>query len=274
MARMACAPRRPDVQETPSHAPPESPGRLAEACVALHASGQYRACIGRARAVLAQRAPARCHAEAFAISCAAGAASLAELGDPRGALDMIADEQEHAAGDAPALLVLATAVGDVLVTAGRAADALRPLEQTVDDVRQRGEARALVRALRHLGRALLDAGRPEDAVRALEESIALEATAEPEAPRALGHLTLARAFLRTGDLTRAEAALDTALDLAARFEERGLQARARLAAAHLARERGARKDAEASLDEAQDLADELAMMPLMERCRAFARTLR
>jgi tetratricopeptide (TPR) repeat protein len=273
MAGMACAPRRPDVQETPSHAPPESPGRLAEACVALHASGQYRACVERARAVLGQREPARC-AEAFAISCAAGAASLAELGDPRGALEMIADEQEHAAGNAPALLVLATAVGDVLVTAGRAADALRVLEQTVADVRQRGEARALVRALRHLGRALVDAGRPGDAVRALEESIALEASAEPEAPRALGHLTLAGAFARTGDLTRAEAALDTALDLAARFGERGLEARARLAAAHLARERGEREDAEASLDAAQDLADELAMMPLVERCRAFARALR
>jgi tetratricopeptide (TPR) repeat protein len=246
----------------------------AGACLALHASGQYRASVDRARAMLGQREAHRGDAASFALACAAGAASLAELGDARGALAMLEAERVHATGHAAALLLLAIAEGDVLVTAGRAADAVSLLERAADEALQRGDGHALVHARRHLGRALVDAGRAGAAIGVLEESIALEASVEAPVPRALGHLTLARAFLRTGEVTRAEAALETALDMAAHFEERGVEARARLAAADLARERGERDDAEASLDEAQDLADELAMMPLIERCRALARTLR
>lgn len=240
------------------------------------ALGRYQEALRTARDLLDRLEGARA-TERFGLSgipysgaCAYAAECLAYLGDVDGALRMI--EQGRRVADAAnhlySQMVVAAAHGEVLVAAGRAAEAVEVLERAATVCRQKNFLGQLVNSLRHLGQAHVLAGRPVDALAALDESIALQEKAGVSVARSSKHLWRSRAYLDLGDLGRAEEALGACLEFAERQGERGVEGWARLLGAELALRRSDRGEAARWLDEAQAIAEELAMAPLLERCRA------
>ena len=203
------------------------------------------------------------------------AESLGELGDHEGALELIQRGQRvaDAANHLYSQMVLAAAQGDVLVGAGRGAEAIAVLEGAVRSCREKNFVGQLINALKHLGRAYVLTGRSDAAIPLIQESIDLQEKASVYVLRTLQHTALAMAHLDLGDLEAAEANLKKALEFAERNGERTWEGWARLVWGELALRRGDRTTAAQRLDEAQEIAEELGARPLLERCRVALRRL-
>jgi tetratricopeptide (TPR) repeat protein len=251
-------------------------------CHACHALGRHAETLEHGYRILALLEGASA-SERFGLSglpysgaCALLAASLGELGDHAGALELI--ERGRRVADAAnhlySQLVLAAAHGAVLVDAGRADEAIRVLEPAVRTCREKNFVGQLINALKHLGRAYTLAGRPAETIGPIQEAIDLQQKANVYVQRTLKHTALAAAHLELGRLEEAEAHLATALDFAERTGERSWEGQARLVGGDLALRRGDRAAAERFYDEAQEIAEELGMRPLVERCRARLLALR
>jgi tetratricopeptide (TPR) repeat protein len=193
----------------------------------------------------------------------AGAAQMLEEGQ------RVADLASHLYSQT----TLAAVRGRVLVAAGRPHDAIAVLEPTAAACREKHFVGQLINALKYLGDAYVHAGRAADAVAPVRESIALQEQAKVYVERTYKHTVLTRAYLALGDLDHAEVELAQALGFAERNAERGHEGWARLVGAEIAARRGDHAGAAALLDEATDIAEELAMRPLLERCRALLTTM-
>jgi class 3 adenylate cyclase/tetratricopeptide (TPR) repeat protein len=250
-------------------------------CHSYESLGRYTEALRQAREITGllegPRATERFGLSGFPYTgaCAIAAECLGELGDHVGALDHIRQGQRVAdgAGHLYSQMVLAASHGQVLVSAGRAEDAIAVLEPAAKTCREKKFVGQLVNALKHLGRAYVLAGRPAEAITPEQESIDLQEKAKVYVNRGIQHTILAEAHLAQGDLEQATAALEAALDFAQRNGERGIEGWARLAGGELALRRGDRAAAAQCFDEAQEIAEELAMRPLVERCRTALRTL-
>jgi tetratricopeptide (TPR) repeat protein len=161
----------------------------------------------------------------------------------------------------------------VLVAAGRAEEAIRLGEATAATCREKRFVGQLINTLRYLARAYLAVGRAADAAQAMRESIAAHEAAGVRVVRGRQLVTLARAQHALGDLAGARATLQEAMGFCERQKERGAEGWVHLGLAEVAATAGERAEAAARLDQAQEIAEELGMRPLVERCRALARTL-
>jgi class 3 adenylate cyclase/tetratricopeptide (TPR) repeat protein len=208
-------------------------------------------------------------------ACANAAESLLELGDTAGAMAMI--ERGRAVADATGHLYSQMTVAayhtGVLVAAGRAEEAIGLGEVTATTCREKRFVGQLINTLRYLARAYLAVGRPADAAQAMRESIAAHEAAGVRVVRGRQLVTLARAQRALGDLAGARATLQEAMGFCERQKERGAEGWVHLGLAEVAATAGDRAEAAARLDQAQEIAEELGMRPLVERCRALARTL-
>jgi class 3 adenylate cyclase/tetratricopeptide (TPR) repeat protein len=208
-------------------------------------------------------------------ACANAAESLLELGDTAGAMAII--ERGRAVADATGHLYSQMTVAayhtGVLVAAGRAEEAIRLGEATAATCREKRFVGQLINTLRYLARAYLAVGRAADAAQAMRESIAAHEAAGVRVVRGRQLVTLARAQHALGDLAGARATLQEAMGFCERQKERGAEGWVHLGLAEVAATAGERAEAAARLDQAQEIAEELGMRPLVERCRALARTL-
>ncbi|MGH7276250.1 MAG: AAA family ATPase, partial [Candidatus Rokuibacteriota bacterium] len=170
-------------------------------CHAYHSLGQYAKGVEQAREITGLlEGP---HAtERFSLSglpysgaCALGAECLAEVGDRAGALTLITEGRRVAdtANHLYSQMVVAAAHGDVLVSAGRAAEAIEILEATATTCREKKFVGQLINALKHLGRAYVLAGRPAEAIAPERESIDLQETAKVYVNRGIQHTSLVEA---------------------------------------------------------------------------------
>jgi tetratricopeptide (TPR) repeat protein len=208
-------------------------------------------------------------------ACANAAESLIELGDVAGAAAMVA--RGRAVADATGHLYTQTTVAayeaGVLVASGRPEEAITLAETNAAICRDKRFVGQLINTLRFLARAYLAVGRPADAARVMRESIAAHQAAGVSVVRGRQLVILADAQRQLGDLAGARATLEEAMGFCERQKERGTEGWVRLGMAELAAVAGDRARATAELDQAQDIAEELGMRPLVERCRAVARTL-
>ena len=249
------------------------PAELLDRARADHDAGLYHDALATARELLAfldevdelERIAEHTHPRVSA--CAIGARSLSELGDPPGALELIAQGRAVLdASNAKSRLELDAAEGLVLARSGRVEAAIALLEEATAACRGAGADAALVAMLEALASAYVNAGRYDLAIAGAQEAIACAERAG--AASALAFTTLARAHLGAGNVDRAEADYERALDMARQREARGTEGWTLLAGGEIAVRHGDRALAEQRLDEAQEIAEELSMMPLVERCRA------
>jgi class 3 adenylate cyclase/tetratricopeptide (TPR) repeat protein len=180
----------------------------------------------------------------------------------------------EAGGHLYSQMVVAGFHGAALTYAGQSAEAIPLLEATAATCREKHFVGQLINATRFLARAYLEAGRPADAVRTVQESIAVHEAAGVAVIRGTQLTTLGLAQLELGDTEHARATLQEAVTRAERHGERGAEGWARLALAQLEAAARDVAAAAAELDQALDIAEELGMRPLVERCRVLAKALR
>jgi class 3 adenylate cyclase/tetratricopeptide (TPR) repeat protein len=197
------------------------------------------------------------------------ASTLAELGafEEAEAYALEAIRRAEASGQPDSVLWARWGAGLVLLTRGRAEEAMRVFDDLLALCRTHDLDAYVSRSMAGLGCAKARVGQAAEGLVLLEQAVALDASAEPKITHSFALTALAEAYFLVGDLRKALVTANEALQQARAREERAAEAYAAwILALSQSAGGGDVEVAEGTFRTAAVIASELRLEPLLAHC--------